>query len=275
MQIQNSYNLPEDEQALQFELQRLQAQVELSWREEHNLLQKAGMCEGIAVADLGCGPGFIAEKLLESYSEIQVTAIDQDPRLLGIASARLQERFGSRLTLVPMSAEATGAPDNGFDIVVARYLFQHLADPDAVAREALRILRPGGRLVVIDIDAALLGILEPTVPMVQQIFQRARVHQGQRGGNPIVGRQLWRILQQAGFEAPKLEVFNYHSDELGVEAFAPQLATDQLAEAHAAGVISQAEFTLAKTSYEQFYDNPDAYILMLGFFVSGQKGEPS
>jgi SAM-dependent methyltransferase len=205
---------------------------------------------------------------------MRVTAVERDAAMCGLAARRLAG-YGERLRLLQACASDTGLADAHADFVIARYLFQHLPDPEAVAREALRILRPGGVAAVIDIDVQLLGIVTPAIPVVQAIFARGRSHQADQGGQPFVGRHLWRTLRDAGFQAPRLRAFVYHSDELGKEAFEPLLSADQLLPAHAAGRVSHPEMAVAAAAVRRFLADPEAYVLMLGFMATGRKGNSS
>jgi ubiquinone/menaquinone biosynthesis C-methylase UbiE len=255
-------------------MQRLEAQVKLSWNLELELLIGAGLRDGMTIVDLGCGPGLVAESLLDHFPSARVIAIEADAEMLAIASSRLARHAGSRLELRHGSAEAPGLQENDADFVLARYLFQHLAEPGTVAAESLRILRLGGTCAVIDVDAQLLGIVTPAMPVVQSIFERGRRHQAGTGGRPLVGRHLWRILRDAGFDHPRLQAFTYHSDELGKEAFLPLLSVDQLQAAKAAGHISQPEMAIATASVQHFLNDPNGFVLMLGLLATGRKGSP-
>jgi SAM-dependent methyltransferase len=250
------------------ELPRLEAQVALSWEQELELLIGAGLRDGMTIVDLGCGPGLVTASLLERFPAMRVIAVDADAAMLELAA----RHASPRLTLLQAPAGELPLPDGEADFVLARYLFQHLAGPEAAATEMLRILRPGGTCAVIDVDAQLLGVVTPSMPVVQGIFERGRRHQANTGGRPLIGRHLWRILRDAGFEQPRLQAFTYHSDELGKEAFLPLLSVDQLEAARAAGEISQPEMAIATASVQHFLRDPGGFVLMLGFLATGRKG---
>jgi ubiquinone/menaquinone biosynthesis C-methylase UbiE len=266
-----SYKLEPEAGAWEQELLRLKTQVDLSWQEEMRLLTQLGLHDGMAIVELGSGPGFLTERLLSMLPTSRVTAVEVDAAIHADAKRRFADTAPERLQLHCASAEATGLASDQFDFAMARYLFQHLDAPVAVTTEARRILRPGGQLVVIDIDAALWGVVTPYHPALQQVFQKAGRWQTSQGGNRLVGRQLWRFLKEAGFEDLHLDAFVYHSDALGITAFQPQLSPIRLLPALKAGLISPSEFALVNTAYQQFLDNPEAYILMVGLMAHGRK----
>ena len=99
---------------------------------------------GDVVADLGSGTGILTELLLARGYEVH--AVEPNAAMAEAAAARLgrDPRFRS----VPGRAEATGLPDASCDVVTAAQAF-HWFDVDAFRREADRILRPGGRVMLV------------------------------------------------------------------------------------------------------------------------------
>ena len=226
MSVSASYEFDQENQDADSELARLRVQTLISWEREARLLGWLGLRDGLNVIELGSGPGFVTEQLLHGLPTSPITALDADREMLTRAAQYLGGVDDGRVTYVPASVTDTGLPDNTYDFAIARYLFQHLTDPLAAAKETLRLLKPGGKLAIIDIDAALWGIVEPTFPQLQAIY--AKTGQARRGGNRRIGRRLWRTLQAAGFVNVELEAFVYHSDDLGLEPFLPQLDPNRL-----------------------------------------------
>ena len=91
----------------------------------------------------------------------------------------------------------------------------------------------------------------------------------------MIGRRLWRILAAAGFTDLSLQLFAYHSDELGLDAFAPLIDPSSLQPLVEAGVVGTLDYARAVHGYERFRADPDAFVLLVGLLVSGRKPEPS
>ncbi|MFB4304747.1 class I SAM-dependent methyltransferase [Actinomadura sp. GTD37] len=111
----------------------------------------AGVEPGQTVADIGCGTGNLSFTVLAVQPTAQVTGLDPDGDALRRA-ARKARRRGVALTLVQGYADRFPAPDASFDHVVSSLALHHL-DADgrsAFAREALRTLRPGGKVTIAD-----------------------------------------------------------------------------------------------------------------------------
>ena len=97
------------------------------------------------VVDLGCGWGTFGFALAERVAE--VVGVDFSERSIDFCRRRLGTAPHANLRFVCADAGATGLPESAYDLVLAADLFEHLYPDDSarVAREAFRLLRPGGR----------------------------------------------------------------------------------------------------------------------------------
>jgi len=94
---------------------------------------------GQRILDAGCGLGLYV-RALRRFSD-EVYGVDIDPERIAQASRELPN-----LQVAP--AEALPFEDNFFDVVLSHEVLEHVNDDRAAAREAVRVLRPGGRLIV-------------------------------------------------------------------------------------------------------------------------------
>jgi ubiquinone/menaquinone biosynthesis C-methylase UbiE len=182
------------------ELARLETQVVLSWEAEARRLAALPLPAAPRILELGAGPGFVTERLAALFPAARITALDIDARLLAIAA----ERIGAApaIEFVQADALATGLPDGRFDLVLSRYLLQHLSPPQPMLREALRLLRPGGLHAIIEIDDGMWGMAEPAFPQLTAIYARAAALQLQAGRDRFAARHLWPLLQETGYAGP-------------------------------------------------------------------------
>jgi ubiquinone/menaquinone biosynthesis C-methylase UbiE len=271
MTTSGSYNASTYHEDLESEIQRLHAQVLLSWEEEASTLARFGIHDGMSVLELGSGPGFFTEKLLTLLPNSSVTAVEIDSVLIERAKQHLQEKASERICILEASVMDTRLPDSSFDFAIARFILDHLPDPIGVAREVLRILRPGGKFVIISGDRGITPLVDPPVSELQLLYEKIAQFRASEGGNPFIGRQLWNILQTAGFQYLDLEAIAFHSGEKSIEAFLPQFNPGQLLHQTKSGMLSEQEVAIAIAAREKFLASPNSFILMLWFMACGEK----
>ncbi len=104
-----------------------------------------------ALLDVGTGTGRMAELLAGRAAH--VTALDKSPEMLRIARARLQALPADKVDLVQGDFTALPFPAGAFDTVLFHQVLHFAQDPGAVLAEAARVLRPNGRIAVVDLAA--------------------------------------------------------------------------------------------------------------------------
>lgn len=111
-------------------------------------LEEGETLKGHSALDIACGTGEVS-RVLTGFGA-SVTAVDFSERMLSIAHAKLA---GQDWTGLLADAEAlTSLPDASFDVAVTRHLAWTLTEPPAAYREWRRVLKPGGRLLILDGD---------------------------------------------------------------------------------------------------------------------------
>jgi SAM-dependent methyltransferase len=118
------------------------------------LLDEAGVGAGTTVLDVATGPGVVAQAALARFAE--VTAVDQSAPMVAIARSH---GIDARVA----SADALPFDDGAFEAVVAGFLLNHLARPEAVVAELARVCRGRVALSVWDVPDrnAALGLFGP------------------------------------------------------------------------------------------------------------------
>lgn len=248
------------------EVERLEAQAALAWAAEERALTGLGLSDGGTVLEVGCGPGALLARLAERLPGSRLIGVEPDTELAARARARV-----SGAEILAGEATALALPDGCVDFALARLVFQHLPDPVAAARELRRVLRPGGRLAVIEVDGQLWGLAQPSFPQAAAVQAKAWGSQRERGGDRMIGRRLPGILRMAGYGGVDLRLYSYNSEELGLDAFAPIIDPRvSLVRFVEDGTITAAEYGLALEAHRRFRAAPDAFVLLAGLIASGR-----
>ena len=134
-------------------------------------LQRAGLGEGAEVLDVGIGTGLVAREALKLIgSRGRLVGVDPSPGMMGEVSLPGVE-------LVQGRAEAIPRPDASCDFISMGYALRHISDVHAAFAEFFRVLRPGGRLLVLEITkpagrvgtAVLKAYMRSVVPVIAKV----------------------------------------------------------------------------------------------------------
>jgi SAM-dependent methyltransferase len=155
------------------------------------------------VVDLGCGPGTLEVEIAKRYSGVRLTGIERSASYC--STARQRTAHLPNVDIRQGDASATGLPDNTFDVTFCRYLLEHVASASEVAREMVRITKPGGRIVAQENDL-LYVVYHPEIPGHDAVMQQFCSLQVQLGGDPFVGRRLFSLFDQAEVERIQLDI---------------------------------------------------------------------
>tara|TARA_Y100001935_G_C17302820_1_gene510375 strand:+ start:820 stop:1572 length:753 start_codon:yes stop_codon:yes gene_type:complete len=120
------------------------------WRKNVRSHAKPGM----QVLEVGCGPGSFAEDI----EQVELTCLDPSPEMLKVAKVRVNQARQSRgegpAKYVQAIAEEIPLPDNTYDRVFCLFSFRDFQDKKRGLQEILRVLKPGGQLVICDAGKA-------------------------------------------------------------------------------------------------------------------------
>lgn len=212
---------------------------------------------GEHVLDVGAGPGFLAvEMATAAGSRGSVLAVDPSETMRTLAQARVSAPTAAVVEHCAGEATVLPAPDAAVDVVTATQVYEYVADMPAALAEARRVLRPGGRLFVLDTDWDSLVWHSSDPARMRRVLTAWDAHLV----DPHLPRRLPRLLREAGFAKPQVRVlpllrvgWDPHSFAAGlvglIEDFVPgreDLGLDEVAAwaADLRGLGADAFFTL-------------------------------
>ncbi len=134
-------------------------------------LAKAYLHPSMTVADVGAGTGFMAAGLAPLVQQVHV--LDGSPEMLAVARKNLAAF--ANVEYHTADGLALPLPDSSLDAAFANMYLHHCPDPLAALREMVRTLRPGGRLVITDMDTHKYTWLQAEMADVWLGFERAQV----------------------------------------------------------------------------------------------------
>jgi SAM-dependent methyltransferase len=143
--------------------------------------------------EVGCGAGGASRLLAQVVEGARVVGVDPS-RLVVAEAIRLTKAAGlaDHVTFEAMDGRRLSYPDAAFDAVFASRVLVHAFDPEEILAEMIRVLRPGGRLLVVEPDRdGSLGSLPHDE--VNRLFWKHR-----RSINPDVGRHVYGMCRRAG-----------------------------------------------------------------------------
>ncbi len=171
----------------------------------HALLADAGVGPGLTCVDVGCGGGHVSRSLAERVGPTgRVVGIDFDAVKIAAASEE-RSRAGLRnLEFRTVNVSQWSEPHT-YDLVYARFILSHLPDRSVVLASMCEALRPGGTLVLEDIDFTGSFVIRQTRRMVGTCdLYRAVV--ARRGGDADLGPQLYGMCAAAGLSDVRVRV---------------------------------------------------------------------
>jgi len=133
------------------------------WTERERIVDAVGVFRGAAIADVGCGTGFMSRLFAERVGSLgQVYAVDLMPYFVDHVRDFAAQEGLPNLTAVQCTERSVELPPSSVDIVFICDTYHHFEYPGDSLRSIRRALRPGGRLVVIDF-IRIPGVSRPFV----------------------------------------------------------------------------------------------------------------
>jgi arsenite methyltransferase len=164
-------------------------------------MKQLALSPGERVLDVGCGPGFLCESIAAAVGPYgAVTGIDISSDLIALCRSRNPPQW---LSYAVGDATQIAQADASFDVVVCTQVAEYVPDVDRVVAETFRVLRPGGRAVLVatDWDAVVWHSEKPErMASVMKSWESHCAH-------PRLPRSLSNRFARAGFRVDGATVF--------------------------------------------------------------------
>ena len=233
---------------------------------------------GDRVLDLGSGLGQLTRAMAHQVQpDGLVVGVERDENQLASAQhlSRVARRAGlvefrlGEVAALPLTEEEWG----GFDVAHARFLLEHLPEPEQAVEVMLRAVRPGGRIIVEDDNHDLLR-LWPPLPAIERLWDAYIRAWLQLGNDPFVGRRLMTLLEQAGAEPRRSDMlfFGGCAGESTFEAYVDNFVgiLDGARQAmREASNLGDEDIDAALVAFEAWSRQPDATLWYVTCWAEG------
>jgi ubiquinone/menaquinone biosynthesis C-methylase UbiE len=184
-------------------------------------VRRSGVKKGDRVLDVGCGTGLLSLKFARS-ADCSVTAVDSSPEMLRIFQGKIDALgLGGRIRCLRQDAAHLGVGRESFDVVAATVALHHVENKLPMLRKMRSVLRPGGRLVIgeVDVDTSgdhtdpkrlarlldflkaefFLALKEGGVVAFSRMYDNGKKHILNQGEYCVSARQWKALCVKAGF----------------------------------------------------------------------------
>ena len=165
-------------------------------------LRELALKGGERILDVGAGLGQLSRAMARAAGPRgMVVAVERNAAQL--AEAERQARAAGEVRLIDLRCgdarelPLTQAEWGTFDVAHARFLLEHVPDPDAVVAAMVRAVRPGGRVALADDDHAVLRVW-PEPAGFRGVWEAYCKSYERAGNDPYIGRRLPALLRAAG-----------------------------------------------------------------------------
>lgn len=136
------------------------------------VLKHLGHGEGRQALDLASGTGVVSH-LMDDLG-FQVTGLDWAEPMLERARSKANSRH-RKISFRMADVENTMEPDDMYDVIITRHLVWTLVDPAAAFVEWLRVLKPGGKILIVDGDFVTVGRTERVLKELARVLEKLGV----------------------------------------------------------------------------------------------------
>lgn len=153
-------------------------------------LRRAGLAPGMTVVDVGMGTGIVSQEILKITGEPgKLIGVDPSPGMM--AQAKLPAEVVCKLG----RAEEIPVPDASVDFLVMGYALRHISDFSKACAEFRRVLKPGGRVLILEITmpqgriarALLKAYMRGVVPLLAKVVSKSAT-------TPMLWRYYWDTI---------------------------------------------------------------------------------
>ncbi len=221
---------------------------------------------GDAILDVGCGIGDTLSEIARITGTTgRAVGVDPSEAMLVEARKRAAEA-GLTAHYVQGDAYRLPFPDNTFDATQALKVFVHLQDPQKAFEEMYRVTKPGGRVLIFEMDAETMLVNAPDREVTRKVLGYLASH----FANGAAGRHLYRMMKEKGMADVKVnpETLVLYNLETAEPYWTFRSTAQRCVEA---GLITAEQAASWVASIEEIDRAGNFFNSLTAFIVCGQK----
>jgi arsenite methyltransferase len=246
--------------------EQLAAEMEVVYRRRDILRRRAlvhealGAQPGERVLDAGCGPGFyVAETLERVGPEGSVVGVDASAPMLALSAKRCEGH--SNVSFAEGDVTSLPLPDSDFDRALSVQVLEYVDDIPPALAELKRVLKPGGRVLIWDVDWATVSWHSEDPARMGRFLAAWDEHLS----DPTLPRTLSAQMRAAGFEDVEMTGHTFATDDLNEESYAGALL-DMMA-----GYVGTDEAVDWAAEQRELQARGEAYCACIQFCFTGTR----
>lgn len=233
-----------------------------------------GLKPGMTALDAGGGAGFVSQIMCEIVGEQgKVVLCDQSQERLDTA----RKHYGHRSNLSYLHSQLERLPvvDGTFDYVFSRFVFEYLPDQNAVFTQLMRVTKPGGKLVIGDLDHNVLNHYPLNLDLELQLQELVKVLEEKKLWDPYAGRKLYSFFHKNSFKDIRVHLIAHHlvygeASTRDLENLKAKL--DQMCELQKKGTLDLSfDMSVFSEKFLEFFKNPARFSYTPLVLVEGVK----
>lgn len=162
--------------------------------------------DGMKALDAGCGTGIMSRCIIDANKnkDISVIGIDSSTQRINEAKEQCHELGYSNIDLEVSDLKHIELPDNSIDLIVCRFVYEHVSkDCQEITKEFYRVLKPQGRLIIVDSDGILYNLDTEDKKLNQYLNT---IQNSDFNFDGFICKKIPRFLLRSGFEQKNIMI---------------------------------------------------------------------
>lgn len=169
---------------------------------------------GNCIVDAGTGVGVVSEQMADIIGhtpyQVKLTLLDASEERLQVARQHLSKIDEIEQSFIKCDLGNIPLPDDSVDYLFCRFVFEYLAEPDSVFSEFIRIVKPGGKIVVGDLDNNAMTHYPLSYELESQLGKIMAELKNKFSFDPNAGRKLYSFFYKNKCSDIKIHCFPHH-----------------------------------------------------------------